>query len=85
MNYKGKPRPRSTDDLCSKHNRRLKDFEIYNGGCMLCAQEAKQEERNVSTVVHVLPPEIIGKLAPACTGNIDNCFAYPKCKCILCP
>jgi hypothetical protein len=56
MSYQPKPRPQITDDICAKHNRRLRDYEIMNGGCFLCCQEANQEALGRSTVIKVLPP-----------------------------
>lgn len=56
--YQHKPRPRITDDICVKHNRRLRDYEVANG-CIRCEQERREAERaeNRKTIINVLPPQ----------------------------
>lgn len=59
MNWQNrKPKPAKTNDICVLHNRRLRDYEVFNGGCMLCALEAKAEKQKQAnkTVIHVLKP-----------------------------
>lgn len=79
--YKPKPTPRVTDDICPKHNRRLRDYEIMSGGCQLCALEAKAAK--AVTVIHVLPPEPFKCPAnwhckEACNQCIENGEPYIK-------